>query len=261
MVGRNSSSPCLRDKLFTKAMNTEDTLFADPLGRIKDFSFDKKVAAVFPDMIERSVPGYRTIIHMTGTLAAQFVQDDSHCYDLGCSLGAAMVAMHHNLKGRACHIIGVDSSKAMLEKCRPHLQLCAEKPDWDLICANILDVEISNASVVVLNYTLQFIAPALRNRVLEKIYAGMRPGGILVLSEKVAFDDARMHKMYIELHHRFKKANGYSDLEISQKRTALENVLLPETIPAHTERLRKAGFESCEVWFQCFNFISILAIK
>ena len=131
----------------------------------------------------------------------------------------------------------------------------------DLVCANLQDIHIDNASVVVLNFTLQFIPLELRNRVIRNIYAGLRPGGIMVLSEKVTFEDPHLDELNIDLHHQFKRANGYSDMEISSKRAALENVLQPETLAQHKQRIGEAGFSSCDVWFQCFNFASLVALK
>jgi len=113
----------------------------------------------------------------------------------------------------------------------------------------------------VLNFTLQFIDRDLRDTVVQAIYDGLRPGGIMVLSEKVCFEDEHLDQLNIDLHHNFKRARGYSELEIAQKRTALENVLLPETLSQHKQRISRAGFSSCDVWFQCFNFASLIALK
>ena len=130
-----------------------------------------------------------------------------------------------------------------------------------MIKADIRDIEIENASVVVLNFTLQFLSPEDRYSLLEKIYAGLRPGGILILSEKYVFENQTAHELLIDLHHDFKRANGYSELEISQKRSAIENVMRPDSIESHKQRFEKIGFSSYEVWFQCFNFGSMFAIK
>ncbi|MGV6806459.1 MAG: carboxy-S-adenosyl-L-methionine synthase CmoA [bacterium] len=238
-----------------------DRLFSNPLGDVAGFRFDKSVVDVFPDMIKRSVPGYETIIAMTGTLAGLYAQSNSRCYDLGCSLGASSLAMKAELSGRNCTIVAIDNSPAMIQRCSQLLDTDSDDPAIELIEAAIEDVDIEDASVVVLNFTLQFIAPEKRSALLHKISAGLRPGGILILSEKVAFAHRTHHNLMIELHHNFKRANGYSDLEISQKRTALEDVLIPETLDTHKHRLLDAGFSSIDVWFQCFNFASMLAIK
>lgn len=246
---------------MTSANTPIDTLYADPLKGEAKFTFDKKVVEVFPDMIKRSVPGYATIISMIGNLAERYSQADSNCYDLGCSLGAATLAMRHRIQAADCRIIGVDNSEAMIERCQQVMAADSGEIPVELQCADIQSVPVSNASVVVLNFTLQFIPLAQRQTILQTIYAGLKPGGVLILSEKVAFDDQQHQQLMIELHHNFKRTNGYSDLEIAQKRSALEDVLLPETLETHRNRIKHIGFSSCDVWFQCFNFASLIAIK
>jgi len=239
-----------------------DALYAAPLQEIIDFQFDERVVAVFPDMIQRSVPGYGMIISNIGILAAKYAQAGSHCYDLGCSLGAASLAMRQRISTPDCDIIAVDNSPAMLERARELLALdtVASIP-VTIICSDIQDVTIENASVVVLNFTLQFIPPPQRLALMQRIYGGLNPGGILILSEKIAFSEPERQNFHVGLHHDFKRANGYSDLEISQKRSALENVMIPETLAVHHKRLKAAGFSCSELWLQCFNFVSLVAIK
>lgn len=238
---------------------TTDKIYATPREAIDRFAFDDAVAAVFPDMIQRSVPGYSTIIAMTGVLADRYATPGSRCYDLGCSLGASTFAMAQYLDGRDCRIVAVDNSQAMLSRLAERLPPLTIP--IDAVCSDIRSVEIIDASVVVLNFTLQFLPPVERDTLLSSIYAGMKTGGILVLSEKILFSDPHLQELNTDLHHAFKRSNGYSDLEISQKRTALENVLQPETIDTHERRLGHAGFSSIDVWFQCFNFASLVAIK
>jgi len=241
--------------------NTPDNIYANPLANVGDFRFDEKVVGVFPDMIKRSVPGYATIISMIGTLAEQYATSNSRCYDLGCSLGAATLAMRHRIKAANTRIIGVDNSPAMIERCQMVMDADSGEIPVELSCNNLQNIDISDASVVVLNFTLQFIGVEQRHDILTKIYDGLKPGGVLILSEKVTFGDEPHDQLMIELYHEFKRANGYSDLEIAQKRSALENVLIPETLDGHRQRLKSVGFESCDVWFQCFNFASMIAIK
>jgi len=237
-----------------------DTLFSRPGSKLP-FSFDKKVAEVFPDMIQRSVPGYPIIIQHIEKLASRFVTDDSLVFDLGCSLGAASLAMSKGIKTKGNKIIGVDNSAAMLDRCQQHIDSFKHATPIELHHADINEIEISNASMVVLNFTLQFIPKKERLALLKKIYHGLNRGGILLLSEKIEFEDEKINDLMIELHHEFKKENGYSDLEISQKRNSLENVLVPDTLDEHQERLRLAGYSSASCWIQQFNFISLLAIK
>jgi tRNA (cmo5U34)-methyltransferase len=131
----------------------------------------------------------------------------------------------------------------------------------EVVEGDIRDIDIQNASMVVLNFTLQFLVPDDRQRLLDKIYQGLNPGGALVLSEKFSFEDASVGELLFNMHHDFKRANGYSELEISQKRSMLENVMLTDSVETHKARLRKAGFEHSELWFQCFNFGSLVALK
>ena len=238
-----------------------DTLYADAVTEPGLFAFDDRVARVFPDMIKRSVPGYTTVVAMTGLIAARYAQADSVLFDLGCSLGASTLSMRQHTLPTDSRIVGVDNSEAMLAQCRTIIDTDYHDTPVDLVCADLAEVTVTDASVVVLNWTLQFVPLEQRVAVIAGIFAGLRPGGVLVLSEKVTFEDPHLDALNIDLHHQFKRANGYSDLEIANKRSALENVLIPETLAAHKSRLADAGFESCDVWFQCFNFASLVAIK
>ena len=238
-----------------------DLIFSKKHDNLKDFTFDRQVVEVFPDMISRSVPGYNTIIDTIGRLSQQYVTDSTTVYDLGCSLGAATLAMRKAITAKDCKIIGIDNSPAMVERCKMHVNAFKGNTPVDIIEANILDVEINNASMVVLNFTLQFVEPEQRAQLIEKIANGLKPGGLLVLSEKITDVDHDCDQLLIDLHHNFKRANGYSELEIAQKRTALENVMKPDSLSTHFSRLTDAGFSHMTPWFQCFNFMSLVAIK
>jgi len=238
-----------------------DNVFAEPQDMIVDFVFDEKVAGVFPDMIRRSVPGYDTVIPLLGVFAERYVQADSNIYDLGCSLGAATLALRRRITQPGCRIYAVDNAAAMIGQCKQHVVADFSRTPVDVLCMDILDVAIENASLVVINFTLQFIAPEKRQMLVEKIYRGLRAGGALVITDKIIFANAAEQDFMDAMHTRFKRANGYSELEISQKRTALENVLIPDLIATHQQRLQQAGFAAIHTWFQCFNFAGICAIK
>ncbi|WP_281558253.1 carboxy-S-adenosyl-L-methionine synthase CmoA [Thalassomonas sp. RHCl1] len=238
-----------------------DLIYSNPHSQVKDFTFDAQVAEVFPDMISRSVPGYNTIIDTIGRLSQRYVTDKSNVYDLGCSLGAATLAMRRAITAEGCQIIGVDNSPAMVERCKIHIQAFKGQTPVDIRQANIQEIDIENASMVVLNFTLQFIDKSERQALISKIARGLNPGGILVLSEKITQDDSVSRELLTDLHHEFKKANGYSELEVAQKRTALENVMRTDTLETHHQRLTQAGFNHITPWFQCFNFFSLVAIK
>lgn len=242
-------------------MHKKDQLFAAPIAQLGDFCFDEQVAEVFPDMIQRSVPGYSNILSAIGMMTERFAQPGSVLYDLGCSLGAATLMMRRHVPYSDCQIIGVDNSPAMVERCRNHISGYKSPVPVEIRQGDICQMEIVNASVVVLNFTLQFIEPEQRLALLTRIYQGLRPGGLLILSEKFRFDDQPSSDLIVDLHLDFKRANGYSELEISQKRTLLENVLRADSVAQHKQRLGSAGFEHAELWFQCFNFGSLVAIK
>ncbi|MBF0281154.1 MAG: carboxy-S-adenosyl-L-methionine synthase CmoA [Zetaproteobacteria bacterium] len=240
---------------------THDKIFSQPLTQIAPFQFDANVASVFENMIQRSVPGYELSLAMIGLLAKEYVQPHSHIYDLGCSLGAATLAMRKNIHAAHCQMIAIDNSAAMLSQCQMLIDADHGSTPVQLLNGDICDIPIINASMVTLNFTLQFVTKTERLPLLQKIYDGMRSDAVLILSEKIAFSDQEEQSFQTDMHHEFKKEQGYSDLEVSQKRTALENVLIPETLKLHQQRLHDAGFTKVFVWFQCFSFVSLVAIK
>ena len=241
-----------------------DRLFAQPLSQVPDFVFNEDVVRVFPDMIKRSVPGYPTIVENIGVLAAQFAQPDTTLYDLGSSLGAVTQALRRHVRAEGCQVIAVDNSQAMVERCREYLNaqnsMFQELLPVEVIEGDILALDFKPASVIALNFTLQFIPPAQRLELLTRIHQALVPGGALILSEKLRFEDDQQHDLLNDLHIAFKRANGYSDLEIAQKRSAIENVMKPDSLEENRERLRAAGFSKVVPWFQCLNFASMIAL-
>ncbi len=241
--------------------SSADQIYRQPINNISDFVFDSKVADVFADMVVRSVPAYDSIITMTGAWAKQYVSPNSYCYDLGCSLGASTFAMIHQIPHQNYQLFAIDLSPAMLQRLQQQLKSKQTTAPVNLICADIEAINISNASMVVLNFTLQFIAPQQRSDLLNKIYQGLLPNGILILSEKIAFNNVAEQQCYQTWHEAFKQAHGYTKLEISQKRQALEQVLIPETIEQHKKRFLNTGFKYYTHWLQCLNFASWILYK
>lgn len=238
----------------------QDNIFANTQ-QVVDFAFDEAVADVFPDMIRRSVPGYETVIALLGVLANRYAQKKTRVYDLGCSLGAATLSVHQQTRTLNLEHICIDNSDAMTKRCESRLKRHMPEADLSVICEDIENADINNASIVIINFTLQFLAPVARLALLENIYKGLLPNGVLVLSEKLVFENETENEHQIDWHHTFKKANGYSDLEISQKRAAIENVMIPDSFEQHQKRLEAAGFKQSYQWFQSFNFASMVAIK
>ena len=243
-------------------MSQTDNIFSKPLDKVDSFSFDQQVVQVFPDMIKRSVPGYENIINSIAVITQRCAIDNSNLYDLGCSLGAATLSMRRGLLEKSgCQIISVDNSSAMVESCKQHIQAYKSDVPVSVLQDDICNIKIENASVVVLNFTLQFLTPEKRLSLLTNIYQGLLPGGVLILSEKFLFEDPKSHHLIIDLHLDFKRNQGYSELEISQKRSSLDNVLISDTVEEHYQRLQQAGFKHNNLWYQYFNFGSILSIK
>ena len=229
------------------------------------FKFDDNVAEVFPDMLQRSIPGYKTTIKTIETLASSHVKPNSNCYDLGCSLGAATIAMRHGINKQGCKILAIDNAESMISRCKEiFLEDEKEFQSNTIIHAindDICNVQIKNASMVVLNFTLQFVQKERRSAVINTIYKGLNKGGVLVLSEKVVDENKLKEKLLIDLHHAYKENRGYSAMEIIRKKASLKNILIPETLNEHQNRLNSAGFNHNLTWLRYFNFISIIAIK
>ncbi len=238
-----------------------DQLYMEQLNSVESFQFDHRVAAVFEDMIARSVPGYGLLLDMIRVITGEYAQPGTRCYDLGCSLGASTLSIRRGLRFDSGEIIAVDNSPDMVEKCLQNVSSEPSQIPTHVLCQDILDTGFDNASIIVMNFSLQFIQTEERMNLLERIAGGLVSNGVLVLSEKIKVDHSVEQKVLTALHHGFKRDKGYSDLEIAQKRTALEQVLVPDRIDEHHERLIAAGFREAWTWFQCFNFASILAIK
>ena len=240
---------------------SKDEIYKQPIQNIEDFTFDHAVSDAFDDMVDRSVPGYRTLIANIGPIAAHFLQQHSHCYDLGCSHGAAALSVYQHRPSDDIMIHAIDNSVAMIEKCKALIKQTGAENIISTRLADISEVSLNQASVIILNLTLQFIPPSKRKLLLENIYSNLLDGGACILTEKIILQNEQQEQLFQQLHTRFKSANQYSQLEISQKRKALENVLIRESLETHQKRLLDLGFSKVYTWFQCINFVSILAIK
>ncbi len=229
------------------------------------FTFNEEVVKVFPDMIRRSASGYTTIVENIGNLAPVFAQDNSTIYDLGSSLGAVSMVLRNSVKTANTRVVAIDNSRAMVEKSREYLK-AQEMMFETLLPIEVVEADITtypykNASLFAMNFTLQFIPREKRLALLTKIATSLLPSGALFLSEKLRFEDIREHEVLNNLHMQFKRSQGYSELEIAQKRESLEDVMKIDTFEEHKARLLAAGFSEVYLWFQCLNFSSILAIK
>lgn len=235
---------------------TKDTLFNTPI--TKKFEFDHTVASVFDDMINRSVPYYRQMIEMTAHIATRYLQPHDRVYDLGCSTATTLIEL-----ARTCEapldLVGYDNSGAMLEQAK--LKAQAFDTPITLIEGDILQATFENASVMISLFTLQFIRPLDRLTLITKIANGLKKGGVFIFAEKVITEDKRLDTIMIDLYHRFKEDQGYSQTQIMQKRAALENVLVPYTVAENEKMVKDAGFKHVEILFKYNNFALFVAIR
>ncbi len=240
------------------ASGSRDVLYAEPIDQVPSFEFNEAVSDVFGDMIRRSVPGYDTVMRTTGVLVAEVADDGDTVYDLGCSLGEAAHFVLAACGDKALRLVLVDSSEPMIARAQERF---SAEPNITCVCADLLQVEFDKAAAFILNYTLQFIEPKARTGLLGRLHERLLPGGALVLSEKVRLDTPTRDARAVRRHHGFKRLMGYSDREIENKREALEDVLVPDTLADVKSRLRQAGFVGIQVWFTCLNWASLVAYK
>lgn len=240
--------------------SAKDTLFH--VNKVdEDFVFNERVVEVFDDMLDRSVPFYRAVIEASAQLLDRYLHPEEPVYDLGCATGTTLLEFSRLLDHKNLHFTGIDNSRPMLDKAKLKTELFSKQRRISFLLEDIIHFDHGGAGAIILNYTLQFIRPLQRESFLQNLFANLRPGGILLLSEKVLSHDRRLNREYIELYHRFKKSRGYSELEIAKKREALENVLIPFSIGENKTMLEKCGFNPVETYFQWFNFTSFIAVK
>ena len=240
---------------------SRDEKYRRDAGMIQDFDFGLDTVRVFDDMIDRSVPFYQEIQRMIGEIASEFAAPFSSVYDLGCSTGNTLQALDSSI-GEDVLLVGLDASEEMLEKTRQKFMEAPLRHELSLQKINLEgDFSIENASVVVLNLTLQFIRPMFREALLQKIARGTRPQGCLILIEKVLSEDSSLNRLFIRNHYALKRRNGYSEMEISRKREALENILIPYHESENKALLARNGFSRMETFFRWYNFSGLIALR
>lgn len=240
---------------------SKDEVFKGEIEKASDFKFGANVAKVFDDMVNRSVPFYGEIQRMMAELAADHAKENSLVYDLGCSTGTTMIGMD-TMVAKDIKFIGIDDSQEMLDKCKSKFDEIGFARPYELRCADLSQgIKIENASVVVLCLTLQFVRPIYREKIIKDIYSGINPGGSLILVEKILAEESNFNRDFIKYYYNYKRRNNYSELEISQKREALENVLVPYKLSENISLLRDCGFAHCETFFKWYNFTGLVATK
>jgi len=238
-----------RDKIFQNSDSPDE------------FAFDRQVVEVFDDMLERSIPCYQQTTGMICTLLRHFCRPGDTVYDLGCSTGTTLLELARQLNDMGLSFVGLDSSEAMIEKAEIKAEMLSRNRDVRFLKLDIIDADLNECGAVLLNYTLQFLRPPLRLRFLKRVYDALKPGGILIVCEKVISHRPVINRAYIDLYLDFKRGKGYSETEIARKREALENVLVPFSIHENLDLLKESGFAETESFFQWFNFVSFLSVK
>jgi len=234
----------------------KDKIFDKPI--TKQFEFDEDVASVFDDMLTRSVPFYKQVLELTTSFALKYIKENSIIYDLGCSTATTLINIA-NTTDLNLNLIGIDTSEAMLKRAKQKTK--AYGIDIEFINDDIFNINLKKSSVFISNYTLQFIRPLKREELIKKIYNSLEDGGVFIFSEKVISDNVVLNKQFIDEYYNFKKIQGYSEFEISQKREALENVLIPYTYEENKQMILDAGFKHFDCIFKWINFSTFIAIK
>lgn len=239
--------------------NVIDRLFAEGLYPRK-FAFNEEVANVFDDMVTRSIPFYSEVSSQVLAWAQLHLSKESKIYDVGCSTGTIfqLLSQYINLP---LQMIGIDTSQAMINKAKDKLSNINKNDQLTWLCQNALEVNYCKANMIVCNYTLQFIPLENRRTLIHKFYEGLKPGGLLFLSEKICTKDPLVQQTMTTIYEAYKRSRGYSQTEIERKKEALEQVLIPVTLEEQLGWLKEAGFRTIEITSKWYCFVSIVAIK
>ncbi len=244
-----------------KQLEGKDAVFQKEM-KISDFAFNQEVAAVFDDMVSRSVPFYDEMQRMTVELVRDFARNDTQVCDIGCSTGTTLAMIDHATPDINATLVGIDNSRDMLKQAKDKFESLNLQHAYELKCADIHKrLPISNASVVIMLLTLQFARPLYREKIVKRIHESLIKNGAFLLVEKITSEDTTFNRLFIDHYYDFKRRNGYSEMEIAKKREALENVLIPYRIEENIQLLKQAGFRHVEVFFRWYNFCGIVATK
>ena len=194
-----------------------DRVYAEAKETVSPFEFNHQVAQVFDDMISRSVPGYTLSHEVMALVTKRYAQPNTFLFDLGCSSGTSTKVLADFSPG-SCKVIGIDNSQPMIDRCQLTLHDLIQTQQVVLSCQDLLDADLTGASMIVLNYTLQFLPVAIRDQLMAQIYQSLVPGGVVLVAEKIIHHN-QDRQSFINNHHLdFKRQQGYIEIEIAQKR-------------------------------------------
>jgi tRNA (cmo5U34)-methyltransferase len=241
-----------------------DRVYREQKGVTTDFEFNDTVADVFDDMVSRSVPYYSEQQRMIQEIGSIFSTPGSNIYDLGCATATTLINLCREVDPSAS-LIGYDNSAPMIKKAMQKIKESGLEERISVLYADLngdLDlIELNNASVVLICWTLQFVRPLKREKLINKIYQGLNENGVLIITEKVLTNNSLLNRYYIKLYYDYKQRNEYTNEEIVNKREALENILIPYRIDENIEMFKRNGFETVDTFFQWYNFVGFICIK
>lgn len=247
----------------TLKLMKSDQVFDSGEARAADFKFNEQVADVFDDMVSRSVPYYEEQQRMIREISKAFWLPGTCIYDLGCATGTTAVSLSRELPGAS--IVGYDNSWPMIHRANQKVEEAGLEERISLrygdLNGNLEELPIENATVATLCWTLQFVRPLRRDNLIRHIYESLADNGALVVTEKVLFNGSPTNRFFIDFYYDYKRRHGYSELEIANKREALENVMVPYRMDENLELFRRSGFEIVETFFQWYNLAGFLCVK
>lgn len=224
------------------------------------WKFTQEVADVFENMLERSIPELDGMRDVVTRLACKFALPNTQVIDLGCSAGGSLIPIIRE-KGRTVSYIGVENSVPMIEKAEELIG--ALNVDYLLQNMDLRSQfpQADNCSVILSVLTLQFIPMEHRQSLLHRVISSLNSGGAFVLVEKVLGNDHFLNDLMTTLYQQMKRDNGYSEVQIAEKKRSLENALVPVSARSNEELLRSAGFKHVECIWRNLQFVGWIAVK
>ncbi|MCT3661331.1 methyltransferase domain-containing protein [Elizabethkingia anophelis] len=223
-----------------------------------NWKFSGEIVQGFDSHILSSVPLYEQGHRLISNLSDFFLSNDSVCYELGCSTGSLLQSIAKHNSNKKIKFIGIDIEKDMVHYAQGKLQ---DYNNIEIVCDDILSVELEKSDMIISYYTIQFVKPRIRQLIFDKIYESLNWGGAFVLFEKVRGADARFQDILTALYTDFKLEQGFTKEEILDKTRSLKGVLEPFSTQGNIDLLQRAGFVDIMSIMKYVCFEGFLAIK
>lgn len=219
------------------------------------WKFNKSVAKNFNSHVTKSVPFYKISHDLVEKFSDFFIKNNSNIYDLGCSTGLLAQKIYKSHNDKNINLTAIDYSKHMID------QIKIKKTKVNFIHTNLETFKFKKSDFIYSLYTMQFINPAVRQKIFDKIYNSLNWGGGFIIFEKIRGADARFQEMLTFLYYDFKSDNGFNSNEILSKERSLRGNLDPYTYSENIRFLKRAGFKDIMPISQYLCFAGFLAIK